>query len=129
MMYGYDKLEQKSLEEQVGFSITMIIIIGIMLVAICIWVVYRGVMIIRTTYSWAYVYKKLTENTDPEYLKEQQRKKDLDFDWGSLENRSMDDKTDHDQFLSKRTSPTNRNNMDEKFNIFQMEEDMNDSDD
>ena len=32
---------------------------------------------------------KLTENTDPEYLKKQQKKRDLEFDFGSLENQSQ----------------------------------------
>jgi hypothetical protein len=32
---------------------------------------------------------KLTENTDPEHLKKQQKKRDLEFDFGSLENQSQ----------------------------------------
>ena len=69
MIYGYDKLKEKNMEEQNGFAISMIVIICLMLLAVLAWVIYRGIQVIGATESWAYIYKKLTENTDPEYLK------------------------------------------------------------
>ena len=101
----------------------MIVIICLMMLAILIWIVYRGILVIRGTESWAYVYMKLTENKDPEYLKEQQRKRDLEFDFGSLENRSnYDDKTDHYRENTSHRMKNTSAGLDEKFNIFEMED-------
>lgn len=37
----------------------------------------------------------MTENKDPDFLRQQQKKRDLEFDWGQFENRSQEEKTDH----------------------------------
>ena len=49
-----------------------------------IWLVYRAMLMIRETETWKKVYKKCTENKDPEYLREEQKKRDLEFSFGSL---------------------------------------------
>lgn len=46
MLYGYDKLVNKDIEEQKGFSIAMIVGICLMLIAIFCWVIYRGIVMI-----------------------------------------------------------------------------------
>jgi hypothetical protein len=61
-----------------------------MIAIVLIWAFYRLILVIRDTDTWKAIYQKITENKDPEYLKEQQRKRDLEFDFGSLENRSQD---------------------------------------
>jgi hypothetical protein len=62
----------------------------LMIAIVLIWAFYRLILVIRDTDTWKAIYQKITENKDPEYLKEQQRKRDLEFDFGSLENRSQD---------------------------------------
>jgi hypothetical protein len=59
------------------------------------WVGYRLWLNIKDSDIWAKIYAKLTENTDPEYLKEQQRKRDLEFDFEGLDAPSQDERTDH----------------------------------
>lgn len=118
MYYGYNKLENKSLDEQVGFSIAMIVIKTLIILAIIAWIIYRGILVIRDTETWQNAYVKMTENKSPEFLREQQRKRDLEFDWGEFENRSQEEKTDHHILDS-----SSRNMKQEKANIFDMKED------
>lgn len=82
LYFGYYKLEQKSLSEQVGFAVAMIAIKALMILIILGWIIYRGMLMIKDTQTWQNVYQKVTENKDPEYIKDQQRKRDLEFDWG-----------------------------------------------
>lgn len=49
MYYGYNKLVNKSLEEQVGFSIALITIKALILLIIIGWTIYRGILVIRST--------------------------------------------------------------------------------
>lgn len=77
MFYGYNKMEDKSLDVQVGFSIAMVVIQTLVLLAIIGWIIYRGIMVIRDTETWQNAYVKMTENKSPEFLREQQRKRDL----------------------------------------------------
>ena len=74
-----------------------------MMIIVLLWAIYRLVLVIRQTETWKAIYNKCTQNTDPEYLKEQQRKRDLEFDFGSLENRSQEQRTDNpiEKFTSK----------------------------
>lgn len=44
---------------------------------VLVWVTYRLGLNIKDSDVWVKIYAKLTANTDPEYLKEQQRKRDL----------------------------------------------------
>ena len=90
LFIGYDKLVAKDINSQLGFSIAMITIEGLVILLVLAWATYRLILVIRETNVWKHIYKKLTENTDPEYLKQQQRKKDLEYDFGSLENKSQD---------------------------------------
>ena len=77
MFYGYHRLENKNLDEQTGFGIALITIHAIVLLIMFIWLVYRFFMMISETECWKSIYAKATENRDPVYLKEQQRKRDL----------------------------------------------------
>lgn len=47
MYYGYNKLDQKSLDEQVGFAISLVVIKALVLVGIIGWIIYRGVLVIK----------------------------------------------------------------------------------
>jgi hypothetical protein len=77
LFIGYDKLVTKDTNSQLGFSIAMIVVEGLVILLVLAWAFYRLVLVIRETDSWKHIYKRLTVNTDPEYLKEQQRRKDL----------------------------------------------------
>ena len=71
-----------------GFAYALVVVQSLMILIVLVWVVYRLALVIRETDTWKAIYAKLTENKDPEYLKEQQRRRDLEFDFGGLENRS-----------------------------------------
>ena len=66
---------------------------SILLIVLLVWMVYRFVLVIGETQTWKECYAKMKENRDPVYLKEQQRKRDLEFDFGSLDNRSQGELT------------------------------------
>jgi hypothetical protein len=84
LFYGYFKLENKTAEEQLGFACTLIAVQALILLFVFIWAFARMVSDFKQSETWKYIYMKLTENKDPEYLKKQQKKRDLDFDFGSL---------------------------------------------
>ena len=69
MFYGYHRLENKTLDEQTGFGIALIAIHSLVLLAMFSWLCYRTVLMIGETDCWKYIYLKITENKDPEYLK------------------------------------------------------------
>ena len=90
LFLAYDKTIVKDTSAQQGYSIAMVTIECIIILIAMVWCCYRLILVIRETETWKKIYSKCTENTDPDYLKEQQRKRDLEFDFGSLENRSQD---------------------------------------
>lgn len=103
----------------------MMIVQGLLILTVFIWSVYRLSLIIKESQTWKKISSKMYENTDPEYLKEQQRKRDLQFDFGSLQNRSQDERTDN--LTEKQSIKYKKPN--EKYNIFEIdheEEAMND---
>jgi hypothetical protein len=116
MYYGYHRLINKTLDEQLGFGIGMVSLQGLVLLIIGGWLVYRFFKMIGETVIWKNVYNRITENKDPEYLREQQKKRDLEFDLGSLENRSQEEQTEH--FDSSSRDMKNE----KKFNIFELRE-------
>lgn len=65
------------MEAQTGFSITMITVQGLVVGIVLLWIIYRGIVMIKESETWQNIYLRITENTDPEYLREQQRKRDL----------------------------------------------------
>ena len=77
LFIAYDKTIVKDISTQHGYSIAMVTVECIMIMIAMVWCCYRLVLVIRETETWKKIYAKCTENTDPEYLKEQQRKRDL----------------------------------------------------
>lgn len=77
LFYSFNKLEVKDMEAQTGFSITMITVQGLVVGIVLLWIIYRGIVMIKESETWQNIYLRITENTDPEYLREQQRKRDL----------------------------------------------------
>ena len=49
LFYGYNKLTDKTVEAQMGFSISLIVIKGLVIAMIIIWIIYRGILVIRET--------------------------------------------------------------------------------
>ena len=62
----------------------MIAVSAFVIIIIIIWVFVRGLFMIKESDTWDKIYKRMTENRDPDYLREMQRKRDLEFDLGSL---------------------------------------------
>lgn len=62
----------------------MIAVSAFVIFIIIIWVFVRGLFMIKESDTWDKIYKRMTENRDPDYLREMQRKRDLEFDLGSL---------------------------------------------
>lgn len=77
LFIGYDKMEVKSVSTQLGFSVALVVVEVLLIVIVLVWAIYRLWLVIRETETWKAIYAKVTENKDPEYLKEQQRKRDL----------------------------------------------------
>ena len=77
LFYGYFKLENKVSEEQIGFSFALITIQALILLIVFMWAFYRLICDFKQSETWKYIYMKLTENTNPEYLKKQQKRRDL----------------------------------------------------
>lgn len=67
----------KSITNQTGFAIALMTVQATAMLIVLVWVAYRLGLNIKDTDVWMKIYAKLTQNTDPEYLKEQQRKRDL----------------------------------------------------
>ena len=82
LFIAYDKTIVKNIDTQQGYSIAMVIVECFIILIAMIWCCYRLVLVVRETETWKKIYAKCTENTDPDYLKEQQRKRDLEFDFG-----------------------------------------------
>ena len=84
LFIAYDKILLKSIERQVGFSIGMLIVEASIVLILIVWSIYRLVLVIKDTETWQKIHAKVTEDKSPEFLREQQRKRDLEFDFGSL---------------------------------------------
>lgn len=55
----------------------MLVLEAAIVLIILVWLTYRLILAIQASDSWKIVYQRITRNTDPEFLKEQQRKRDL----------------------------------------------------
>ena len=77
LFLAYDKTVDKTIATQQGYAIAMVTVAVIIILIALVWSFYRLMLVIKETETWKKIYAKCTENTDPEYLKEQQRKRDL----------------------------------------------------
>jgi phosphoglycerol transferase MdoB-like AlkP superfamily enzyme len=77
LCFAYDKLIFKTLDNQTGFADGMLVVEGAAMLTVLGWIIYRLGLVISETDVWKKIHAKLTANTHPEYLKEQQRKRDL----------------------------------------------------
>ena len=68
------------------------------IVIILFWVIVRGIFMIKESETWDKIYKRMTENRDPEYLRQMQHKRDLEFDLGSFENQTFNGDKDSDNW-------------------------------
>ncbi len=52
-----------------GFAVAMVVIQTAAILIVLGWVGYRLILVIKDSDVWFKIYAKLTENTDPEYLR------------------------------------------------------------